>query len=418
VDADILSSVFHFFTGPVKGYTAMIRPLLLTLLASGCFQITLDFHCQDSSQCGGGFCNSQKRCDFSSQEDLAGIDFSGVDLSSPDLAGVDIAGIDLTGFDLQRGDMAQSPCTPPILYVTVEKLGSMTLPGKILRYSLATGTPKACSSLNGSGSLGQFPEAIAPFGSGLLAVGARDGVFIVDPVGDIVTASWYNNPQALFPVDVVPLQTSDGTELAVAWSGTGDGPAIVELDLYLPSMSSGPKHAWLMNNDLHISNALGATIDPWDPTQLMILDDNLAGNPQAEEYLEPFGDTITPHYGEPSVNLSSIAAITVGGVSRIVWAGAIAAYDGVYYRNEGTASDTTSAFFGPAECSCHMLYAVPDPNDNKTAFALCEGTGSSPNTVYRVTYQSGSVNGACSAIVNDDQLGTDFRISHLAIQMP
>src|SRR5439155_24843778 len=119
---------------------------------------------------GPGVCLNHA-CEF--DRDLSsGADLSGIDLSMPgaDLAGIDFAGADLTQPaqpDLASSDLARGVCDYPQLLVTVENLGAPG-PGKVLRYHIpALGPPTACSPLNGSGALGQFPQAAAKGGDNI-----------------------------------------------------------------------------------------------------------------------------------------------------------------------------------------------------------------------------------------------------------
>jgi hypothetical protein len=393
----------------------------LALLCAGCFQVSLAFTCTNSDQCkfGGkqGVCTAEKVCEFP-DSDLAGADLSSVDLSRVDLTGVDLAGVDFAGADLATGgDLAVGGCALPQLLVTVEKLGTAA-PGKVLRYHLPpVGPPEACTPLDGSGALGQYPWAAAKVGD-RIAVGARDGVFLIDPMSDLVVASWPNNPQDFFPIDVAPLSTADGLEIAVAWAQNGDPAlALYQLDLYLPAQASTAKHSWTAAS-LGLINVIGMTIDPWDPTLLMMLDDYPSSTPQAEEYADPFVPTVTGHFDEPNnLGMRTISSISVGGIERTVWA-ANGIYDAFYFMNAAAPSPSPTILFGPGKCSCTILHAVPDPNDSKTAFALCDGTGTQDRVVHRATFSTTTSMTDCTPVVLGTSLGVDDRITHLAIAMP
>src|SRR5579859_7819199 len=348
--------------------------LRLALLCAGCFQVNLLFTCTNSEQCvmeteNGliqGVCTADHICYFESGTDLAGVgdlsgvDFSGVDFAQApvDLAGVDFAGADLsqpTAQDLAGADLELPVCDYPQLLVTVENLDTPG-PGKLLRYHIPPSGPVvACHTLNGSGALGQLPQAAAKVGNDI-AVAARDGVYLIDPTNDIVTARWDNNPNVLFPIDVAPLSTGEGLEIAVAWEQVGSPPWLWQLDLFLPSEPTTAKHSWLASN-LALGSVIGMTIDPWDPTKLMVLDDySSPSTPQAEEYVDPLAPSVVGHMDEPNgLGMRTIASISVGGIERTVWA-ATNLYNGFYMLNAAAPSPKpTVPSFGPGQCSCDML---------------------------------------------------------------
>jgi Pentapeptide repeats (8 copies) len=398
--------------------------LRLALLCAGCFQVTWEFACTKPEQCvmedgtrGVCLAGTCHFGDLSVTDDLSGADLVGVDFAGADLAGADLAGADLTQPaqpDLAGADLAPGAvCAYPQLLVTVEKLAPGN--GKVLRYHLAAGgVMTGCQTLTGQGALGQYPEAAAKVGSDI-AVAARDGVFLIDPATDLVKASWPNNPNVLFPIDVAPISTVDGPASAVAWSQVGDPTTLWQIDLFLPSQANTPKYSYDANT-LGLRAVLGMTGHPWDATKLMVLDDYQSSTPQAEEYVDPFGSSVVGKLAEPSgYGFHSIATVVVGGLERTVWT-ARNLYNGYYAGNAPSPGPGIS--YGPAKCGCDMLHAVPDPTDGLGSFALCDGGGTQDRVVHHVVWSVTPQTAACSPLLNGTSLGADDRITHLAIAMP
>jgi hypothetical protein len=439
--------------------------MMVVGLLGGCFDLGLEFRCDNNSQCNyrglPGMCEPVGYCSFPDSNciptgrrftpdapfnnacvpedcsamscnvaDLAGVDLTGADLAgldltgtAPDLAGVDLAGADLTPVnmpDMAHPSSSPSPCPLPQLLITAERLFNGNS-GQVIRFTLpAVGSPQRCDPLTGGGALDQLPEAVGFLPPNLIAVAGRSNVQVIDPSIDVVTASWPVD-SAIFPLDVATIQVTPSPApplVAVAFGDTGTPGQryLTELDLYDPTMTN-PANTWMGSHFAGISNAYSMTIDARDPTKLMLLDDRTSGTPQAMESLDPFAPAVANVFDEPTnFGFLSLSSVYVGGFVYNVWA-AHNAYDGFYL---GKDSGAGPFLIGPITCgSCDVLHAVPDPNDYNSAFLLCD-TGGDVNSrvVMHARYVNSQVAGNCVTVYDGKQLSTDWRLSHLGIAGP
>lgn len=86
------------------------------------------------------------------------------------------------------GDTGVRPpafCAPPVVYAAVEQLDDDTLPGRIMRVSLA-GAPARCEDLVGGGRLNPYLRSVAVLEGGRLLVGSRESVQMLSIAEDRV----------------------------------------------------------------------------------------------------------------------------------------------------------------------------------------------------------------------------------------
>jgi hypothetical protein len=424
------------------------RSFALLLFCSGCFQFSAEFYCESDRQCGHkGHCESTHFCSFDNTEcasgrkygdiapsryagkcvvdstDLAGVDLAGEDLAGEDLSaqsdsGADLAaksdgGVDLATeltFDLS-GPRPDGACGFPQLLVSVENLDTSGV-GEVLRFQVPP-YPQAlvqCTSLNGSGQMGQFPQAVAPFGPNQIAVAGRDKLTIIDTTQDTVIASWAQDPNATQPLDVAPISHGGQTYAALALAKKSAGPYLYWLQLYQAGALTH-SYEWLWS-DLSVSTVVSMTTDTVDPTKLFI-GDNRPTNPLFEETLDPFvpsttdrGAALAP-YGAGS--LVSVSSIITGTSGMTAWV----ADNGVYVGRE-TAGGSSGPFQNiNCGCSTSAIHAVPEPESLITvAIALCDNGSPNGRTIERQRLNS-TLPGICSRVFNGATLTGNMRLTHL-----
>jgi hypothetical protein len=403
---------------------------LIAFTLAGCFNVSLDFTCQQDWQCVSGDHHGtcmNSRCVFSTDDlsgvtspdlsgaDLAGVDFSAADLSlalAPDLTGVDLNGADFTPApDLaQASDLAGADLTPPDytcalpqLLVTVENLDPGQ--GQVLRFHVPPfpSPLQPCTPLTGSGNLGRYPEAVTPFGSGQIAVAGRDQLSIVDTNNDTVTNFWQQNVNALFPIDVATISNGGDNYIAVADANIGDSYASW-LDVYKIGAGSGPTNEW-WHSDLGLSSVYGLTIDPLDATKLLVADDR-AVNPVWEETLDPFAaSNWTSDRGNATGGISLMTMHTIAGLGLTAWVTG----NGVYYGWEYSGGPS---IVGPTSCVCSSpLHAIFYEGSLKVGYVLCDSGTPNSRFVQRARYDS--VSSQCAPAFNGSTLPGNQRLTHL-----
>jgi hypothetical protein len=426
---------------------AVSLALLPWLAASGCFDLSLFFACDDSSQCHrrgmGGLCQPNGWCSFpdiscqSGQRygEAAPSPFGGQcvseagdggagDLAVPDLSANDLSVVDGSASDLVTTDGNIVPaCSFPQLLISVDDLSASGGVGQVRRFFIppAGAPPVDCGILNGSGQLDARAEVVGSMPGARIAIAGRNKVTVLNVTSDSVAATW-SAPPSLYPIDVARIRVGSDSRFAVAWALQASPTYMYELDLYQPGTTT-PTNTWLAST-LGLGKLRAMTIDPWVDTRLMVLDERTP-TPQALELVDPIAPVLTPHFDEPAgIGFHTLAAIPDGtSGARIVWS-ARNTYNG-YYSGHTATSPTADAgmpfLVGPTQCpSCDMLHAVPDPTAGNRAFVLCD-TGGAVNSrvVYRATFAGiGMVNGSCTPLFQGNQLGALQRLTRLAIATP
>jgi hypothetical protein len=426
----------------------MTRAWLAAVLAlGGCLDVGLEFRCERNEQCvaqgrKGGRCEATHYCSFTDGTCPSGSAYGndaprslanhciGDDMGPPTGDDLSVGGdggdastypdamMDASVGDLALRDQAVGPlpdfappdlagvdgsCGTPQLLVTTEYL-PQNQPGSILRFQLPPypGLPQQCVSLTGSGQLDPLLEAVVPYAPHQLAVAGRSGIYLLDTEQDQVL--WVGNYDTtqLVPMDIAPLQHNSETLIAVAMREPLVRPGMNWLYLY--SLSKPDPVLTVLASTLGLSDVPSMTLDPADPTKLLVVD-NRSTNPVVDERLDPYA---TPAAVDDTTfslaggTLAIAAVRLVGGGGATVVLGPLGLYLGV-------------GGWGPFGCACgEIQHVAPDYYGYKDIFHLCgTSTATSMRQVYRGQYDSSQGTVGCRVMADGMALGDHYRMTHL-----